>query len=1016
MPWYEPASLSPPPKSNYFTPARVLCNEEAELTGEQDEIDGIQDKRNDCHHFPSQSSVLLNDALSRRMISFLSPINPYSGEIHFASLHDTLSHHIPMDAPSYSHPSCLYRKELKRVMMPTAEEVSQSSTGDLYSRLGCKGDRTDGSIIFSSDAGENEDEAKNLVRSRRHLLYGENEREFGHKNQRSSVSREMTKLDYQESLVRNPMPSSLVDNKQQLEHSLNSSQHHISMTEVNESPHSRFGYIYNERETAGHDANKRHKRQRTIINNDDKRSSHEQDWAQIGAYVPMVEESKFELGGRLKEKYAEKNLPSKRKKKKKRPKPDIRAMMSTPERKSNANHTTQQVQKRCTSKTIEEEIGPEKENKKQEESKIATSQDDIVDSDGNCLHTISYDTLKEISEHHGVKNAGSSNEALSAFLRMVQAHKYVTWTLIFHDHECTTPFLPSTRKYCTEKGPVCKKWNCSCDNQIRAMQASQPLVGAMFILPTRDTVPSTSNYEAEAMDCFLLPLGPTCDPENGPNDIDPGYERMGHWPFLKITCDCTIKDRWDIFRSILMDKHVVCATFNAPLALMPYHYHCAHDNECSNVENSHCFLDLVIPGIWDLRLASWMLSPHSDESELEFDKKREGFPHLWPKSQTCVEKYSSKQLQGLIRAKEQLEFLSILYPVINNLLHQNDLKGAFEEIESPIQSVLSAMECFGVGFKEDRLVQIKASIESRIKLLLAESRHIAHDESFLLSSPHQVSQLLFDQMGIEVPEDAKRRNKKNTSHRSTSEETLRAIQKRNISTSGKGLRIIDILLEHRALSKVLNGYVRPLPKLARKGPTHLVRIQNNSRQRRQKKSKKAINRMRIHPMWCQTAVRTGRLSCRKPNMQQIPTGNVSGMCLRNAFTSSSKSTCLFACDYSQNEVRILAHMSGDAALISLFTRQGSGDIYEQMSSLTTGKAVENISDQERSVAKQVTLAIMYGMGLPQVAKKLNVSRQVAQRFIQSFYGRFEGVRRWMEETKEFVRSHKYVKTIVGRRR
>ena len=1009
MPWYEPVSLSPPPKAAYSIRDRVLCNEQAELTSEENNIDGSQNLRSDCHHFLSQSSGLLNDALSRRMVSLLSPINPYSGGILFTTLLDTLSHHIPLDVPSYSHPSCLYRNDLRKVETATTGQVSQYSTSDQHLRSRCEGHRIGGSIMIS-DSGGNEDKIRNLGRAR-HLLYQENERESGHKNQKLSVTREtretcmsMKLLNFQQSHGRDPLPPLLSHNHHQFEHLLNSSQHDsMCMTEVNKSPPCRFGYTYDEQNNSGYDASKRQKRQRTIMNND--RSSHEQGWAQIGSYLPTEGESKFESGEIENEKFAAKNLTKRRKKRKKRPKPDIRAMMSTLEKESNMNHTrSMSVEKEnCT----QNPLLVEKEGIK--------DRDEKGNVDENRLHTISYETLKEISEGYDVKNAGSSKEALAAFVRMAKAKKYVTWTLIFYDHECTTSFLPTTKKYCTEKGPVCKKWNCSCDSQIRAMQASQPILGAMFILPTGANEPG--NHEVEAMDCFLLPLGPTCDPHNGPNDIDPGYERMGHWPFLKITCDCTIKDRWDIFRSVLMDKHVMCVTFNAPLALMPYHYHCAHDNECSNVENAHCFLDLVIPGIWDLRLASWMLSPHSDESELEFDKKREGFPHLWPKSQTHVEKYSSTQLQGLIRTKEQLEFLSILYPIISNLLHQNELKVAFEEIESPIQSILSAMECFGVCFKEGRLVQIKASIESRIKLLLAESRRIAHDEDFLLSSPHQVSHLLYDQMGIDVPDDAtNRRNKKNTNHRSTSEEVLRAIQKRKTFISSEGLRFIDILLEYRALSKVLNGYVRPLPKLARKGPSHLVRIQNNKRQKRQKKTKKTMNKMRIHPIWCQTAVRTGRLSCRKPNMQQIPTGNISGMCLRNAFTSSSKNTCLFACDYSQNEVRILAHMSGDTALISLFSRNGGGDIYKQMSSLTTGKAVENISDQERAVAKQVTLAIMYGMGLPQVAKKLNVSRHAAQTFIQSFYGRFEGVTRWMKETKHFARSHKYVKTIVGRRR
>jgi len=169
-------------------------------------------------------------------------------------------------------------------------------------------------------------------------------------------------------------------------------------------------------------------------------------------------------------------------------------------------------------------------------------------------------------------------------------------------------------------------------------------------------------------------------------------------------------------------------------------------------------------------------------------------------------------------------------------------------------------------------------------------------------------------------------------------------------------------------------------------------------------------------MWMQTAVRTGRLSCRKPNLQQVPTGSVMGIYPRNAFTTSTKQSCLFSCDYSQNEVRILAHISGDEALIRLFTQPGKIDIYKQMSSVISNKSSDMVTDEERAVAKQVTLAIMYGMGINSVAKKLGIDKNSAQKFFQSFYGRFPGVKRWMDSTVSFARSNKYVTTIAGRKR
>lgn len=163
-------------------------------------------------------------------------------------------------------------------------------------------------------------------------------------------------------------------------------------------------------------------------------------------------------------------------------------------------------------------------------------------------------------------------------------------------------------------------------------------------------------------------------------------------------------------------------------------------------------------------------------------------------------------------------------------------------------------------------------------------------------------------------------------------------------------------------------------------------------------------------------MRTGRLSCRKPNLQQVPSDTIFDITCRSAFVPTLSNMCFFSCDYSQNEVRILSHMSQDSALIEMFQDENRADIYKQMSSAITGKAIGDVTEKERSISKQVTLAILYGMGVSQVAKKLNVDRTKAQTFFNSFYNRFCGVRKWMEDTKAFAKQHGYVCTISGRRR
>ncbi len=525
------------------------------------------------------------------------------------------------------------------------------------------------------------------------------------------------------------------------------------------------------------------------------------------------------------------------------------------------------------------------------------------------ISPIPYETLRDFVETYDIKNAGSSTESLREFLRIIKSKKYISYTLVFQDIFCTSPFLPSSKKYCTEK-TKCIMWNCTCDNQIRAMQASAPLLGAMFVFPMGEEEDASANIDAsyDKLETFILPLAPTSDPDDGSTkDVDSGYERMAQWPFLPITCDTNLQQRWDTFRSILTDQHITCVTFNAQVGLMPYHFHCANDVQQSDdgdglEKNNIGYMDLLVPNVWDLRLASWMLAPHASEEDLELQKKIDGFRHLLPQegNETIPPPSASKQFIGLLDTKKHLEFLYIIYPIIDKLLEDNGLKTAFDEIESPVQSVLSAMECLGLRFKSSRLLQIQSKIEARIQDLNVEAQQIAKDNAFNLSSPLQVSTLLYNKMGIKAP--SLRSNESSQNHHSTSEQVLKVIQAEAKSRHGQGFRIIDIILEFRSLSKMLNTFIKPYSKLARDNHCKALSCCENQNRRRKKSKSNTESIKMIYPMWMQTTVRTGRLSCRKPNIQQIPTDSIMGVCPRNAFVASSRETCLFACDYTQMEV------------------------------------------------------------------------------------------------------------------
>jgi len=670
---------------------------------------------------------------------------------------------------------------------------------------------------------------------------------------------------------------------------------------------------------------------------------------------------------------------------------------------------------RSQSKTKKQGKGKTKKRRK------ATTLLDVLDDEDDVFNQARFDGLEESN----LLNAGRNEESLNEFLRLVRAapSSAIAWTMVFLDRACTTPFLPTAKRYCTDKGPRCPNWNCTCDSQVRAMIASTPLLGAMFVVCDHleqdeengddGTIPQQQQQHSQnkhaSFSCFVLPLGPTKNEDGVATAVDPGFERMATWPVSPFICETSLPERWKAFRSILTDSRTVCITYNAAVGLMPFHYHREHDDSGRS-------MDLIIPGMWDLRLASWLLHSDRSDEELEFQKMFDGFSHLRTSASTSCPTNASDQLIGLLKARDYLQFLLVIYPIMNRQLNERGLRAAFDDIEAPLQSVLSAMECNGIGFEPDYLHGIQKKIETRIDELTIEARNLVRNSTFLLSSPQQVSHLLFDVMRISPPQaqGVSKAKAAGSQHRSTSEEALTTIQA-EAKRKGQSYRIVDIVLEFRHLNKLLTTYIRPLPNFARKATT-TKKKKSSKRSKKHGGSDESHGILRIHPMWMQSAVRTGRLSCRKPNLQQVPTSGAFGTNPRDSFKATSTTKCLFACDYSQKEIRILAHMSNDQALIAMFRGEQDIDIYKQMAAAIKGTEVEEVTDEDRKIFKQVTLAIIYGMGVPQVAKKLGISRQMAQQQTDAFYRRFHGVRRWMESTKEGARRNHYVKTITGRRR
>lgn len=235
--------------------------------------------------------------------------------------------------------------------------------------------------------------------------------------------------------------------------------------------------------------------------------------------------------------------------------------------------------------------------------------------------------------------------------------------------------------------------------------------------------------------------------------------------------------------------------------------------------------------------------------ELEFSCIKEGFAHFVnPTDQ--YEGEIGMMARGLLETKNNLVLLSKIYPIMNEQLVRNDLLPALEQIEAPVQSILAAMECRGIAFYPKRLQSAQSQIENHIGQLEEKARLITKDSDFLLSSPQQCSKFIFDVLKLSMPDGLVTKTKAGSNHRSTSEEALKSIKAEMISTDGKSHPFIDIVLEFRHFNKILSTYILPLPMFSYKE-------QDNDEY------------PKIHPQWMQTAARTGRLSCRKPNLQQV---------------------------------------------------------------------------------------------------------------------------------------------------
>jgi DNA polymerase-1 len=363
----------------------------------------------------------------------------------------------------------------------------------------------------------------------------------------------------------------------------------------------------------------------------------------------------------------------------------------------------------------------------------------------------------------------------------------------------------------------------------------------------------------------------------------------------------------------------------------------------------------------DTAIATYLLDPGRATYEIDEMAEEAGLG-----LQAAADEETSALVRGAAAVRR-------LHPRAAERLAEREMTDLYEQIELPLVPVLGAMEAAGIRVDTYRLAEIAAKLADQVEELEARCHELAGGP-FVIGSPKQLGEVLFERLGL--PSD--RRGKTGYS---TDARVLAKIRHLH--------PIVDVVEQWREQSKLLNTYLVPLPDLIDPADG------------------------RLHTTFSQTTAATGRLSSIRPNLQNIPIRTPLGREIRSAFVAGDGFKLLSA-DYSQVELRILTHLSGEPALHEAFAR--GEDIHRVTASQVLGKPAAELTRDERNKAKAVNFGIIYGISSFGLSEQLQISREEAQSFIDTYLARFPRVNEFIAATIERAKADGYVTTLFGRRR
>ena len=383
--------------------------------------------------------------------------------------------------------------------------------------------------------------------------------------------------------------------------------------------------------------------------------------------------------------------------------------------------------------------------------------------------------------------------------------------------------------------------------------------------------------------------------------------------------------------------------------------------------------------IFDTSLAQYIIAPDSKDyslnalaieyTQISIDTEKDFY-----KENGQMDLFSSNDENYIDYAKKWCIAVAQIKPMQYETLQKEDLLILYNKIELPLIEILASMEYEGFTIDLDEINKLGTVVKSQISEL-TEKIYGFSGEEFNINSPKQLGVILFEK--LELPP-----SKKTKTGYSTSVDVLEKLYNKH--------EIIPLIMEYRSLAKLNSTYIEGLSGL-----------------------KNSVTG-KIHSHFNQTVAATGRISSTDPNLQNIPIRQEEGRLIRKAFITKSDDYVLMGADYSQIELRVLAHLSEDPSLIYAFTHDE--DIHKTTAAKVFEIPLENVTSQQRSSAKAVNFGVIYGMSDYGLSENLKISRHEAQKYIDEYFNKYSTVKKYMDATVEMCKKNGYVKTIMDRKR